>query len=104
MICKRCDSSGCSSEISEEAPAEIECPICDGIGCYHCEDGHFKLKQCGRKYVDPYIVRAINMANNAERGFLPVAGGILDQSAWFVSLWSTLACEQSAINEERLKD
>jgi hypothetical protein len=78
--------------------------MCDGIGCQHCIDGYFQLTTCGKKFVDPYLARAVNMASHAEKGFLPVAGGLLDQSAWFVSLWSMLNCEQSIINDEIIKD
>lgn len=44
------------------------------------------------------------MACHAEKGILPVAGGLLDQSAWFVSVWSMLMNEQNAIDAERWKE
>jgi hypothetical protein len=43
------------------------------------------------------------MATHAEKGMFPVAGGLLDQSAWFIDLWSSLNSEQARIDAERMK-
>lgn len=45
----------------------------------------------------------MNFASHADNGYLPSGGGILDQSAWFVSLWNTLTAEQSKIDNERAR-
>ncbi len=104
MTCKRCRGQTCESGITKDTPAIIECPCCDGEGCNECDDGFFSVEICCRNYVDGYLVRAINMACHAEKGMLPVAGGILDQSAWFVAVWSALTNEQNAIDAERWKE
>jgi hypothetical protein len=37
----------------------------------------------------------------AIKGLLPIAGGTLDQSAWFIDLMQTLESEQNRIDNER---
>lgn len=34
---------------------------------------------------------------------LPTAGGLLDQSAWFIDLWQTMNSEQALIDAERIE-
>ena len=103
MLCKRCRGSECLDKICESDPFGYDCPICDGTGCNHCEDGWNYLTQCGRKYTAD-LITAVNLATYAEdKGILPVAGGMLDQSAWFVSLWSALSNEQVSIDRDRIE-
>ena len=33
-------------------------------------------------------------------GTLPVSGGLMDQSAWFIALWQQLQSEQSLMDAE----
>ena len=83
--------------------------MCGGTGgskddpCEHCTEGAFKLTTCARRFVEPELVRAINMATQADKGFLPTSGGLLDQSSWFYSLWSMVNDEQIKIDNERLE-
>jgi len=46
---------------------------------------------------------AINVAAMCDKGMLPVAGGIADQSAWFLSLWQQLTNDQNKIDAERIE-
>jgi hypothetical protein len=80
----------------------LECPICNGGGCDECDDGNFRLEQCGRNYIGSEILQAINLAAMADR-HLPQAGGVLDQSAWFIEVWNALTNEQNRIDAERIK-
>ena len=43
------------------------------------------------------------MAIQAEKGFLPIYGGLLDQSAWFLDLWAAMTNEQNKIDAERIE-
>lgn len=43
---------------------------------------------------------AMNLVGLAERGFLPSAGGTLDQSQWFLNLFSRMQTEIATIQEE----
>ena len=44
------------------------------------------------------------MTTYADKGVMPVGGGLLDQSEWFIDLWSTVTAEQNAIDRERQKE
>jgi hypothetical protein len=39
-----------------------------------------------------------------ENGIAPVAGGVMDQSAWFVAAQRILAAQKNAINAKELPD
>jgi hypothetical protein len=78
--------------------------MCDGVGCDECDDGWFELTQCATRYIDSYIVTAINMASYADKGILPVAGGLLDQSAWFFNLWMMVDNETKKIEQEQRRE
>jgi len=47
------------------------------------------------------LVEDINLASFAEKGHLPEPGGMLNQEAWFVSLWSTLQGDENKIEREQ---
>jgi hypothetical protein len=61
------------------------------------------LTICAKRYVGSELVKAINLASLADK-HLPAAGGILDQSAWFVDLWTTIQNEQNKIDAERIAE
>lgn len=92
--------SGC--DLNEQAYIFIDCPCCNGFGCEHCEDGRFKLTQCGIEYVGPEIWEAIRAASVAEH-HLPKAGGTMDQSKWFVDVWIAFSNEKSKLESEQLR-
>lgn len=97
MICKH-GSAEC--DITESNYVQCQCPACDGAGCDKCEQGFWRLTECGRKFVGS-MATAVNYATYADKGILPVGGGLLDQSNWFIEVWTALSNEQSAIDRER---
>lgn len=72
------------------------CPACDG-------NGWFEMDQCPRRFVGQEITEAINTASMCGNGTLPIAGGLMDQSAWFLSVWQELRNEETRIDNERSK-
>lgn len=60
-----------------------------------------QINECPRKYVGADVTEAVNVASLCSIGVLPSAGGLMDQSAWFVNLWQQLQSEQSAIEAEQ---
>jgi len=70
------------------------CEMCDG-------NGYLRIDGCPRKVIGWEMTQTINLAGYATKGFLPVNGGILDQSSWFVDVWSTLENDQAKIDQER---
>lgn len=81
---------------------------CDGTGkgkenkeCEDCKGTrYFVLDHCPRKFIGTEITNEINLAGFASKGHLPEPGGMLDQDAWFVDMWSVLSEDQSKIEEE----
>jgi hypothetical protein len=47
------------------------------------------------------IAGAVNLASWANKVHLPLAGGVLDQDAWFMSAWSAFENDVSKIEEDK---
>ena len=90
--------------VSEKFPAEIECPMCagDGKDCKHCEDGWYTVSECPSKYIGHELISDIQVVSASEH-HLPVAGGLLDQSAWWFDLRALLKSEENRVQEEQAK-
>ena len=58
------------------------------------------MVECPRDYCRD-LTDDINIASCAGKGFLPVAGGLLDQTNWFMQLWAAIDEEHAAIDAER---
>lgn len=80
----------------------MDCPICDGKGgdCQQCVNGRVHIDRCPREYVGEGMTDAINMATMSGNGDWPVAGGIVDQAAWFVGLKHALDNQIAKIENE----
>lgn len=74
----------------------------DGKDCEHCEDGYFKITQCPSTFIGQDLISDIQIVSASET-HLPVAGGLLDQSAWWFELRSLLRSEEHRISEEQHK-
>lgn len=70
-----------------------ECGTCKGTGV-------MAIDGCPQKYVAD-ICDAVNLAGHAGNGLLPVAGGMMDQAAWFIQCWQALESDQQKIDDER---
>ena len=86
----------------------MECIACEGSGamgidkCDECSGtGFTTLTECPRRIIGNSLVEDINLASYAEKGHLPEPGGMLEQEAWFVSLWGTLASDESRIEQDK---
>lgn len=77
----------------------MTCPICDGRGCDACDGGDFQ-PGCPHLFVND-VLDVVEMAAMSAEGMLPIAGGIVDQSAWFMRFRALLATEANHILEER---
>lgn len=100
-LCKSCVGK-CREIVSEQQPAEIECPICDGDGCEECRNGYFELTECPSKFIGQELIQDIQIVSSSEH-HLPVSGGLLDQSAWWFSLKELLKREENLIQNEQAK-
>ena len=72
----------------------------DGSDCQSCENGKFKLKECPRDFIGDEMTFSINLASISGKGDWPIDGGLLEQSAWFMSLRQTLVADQNRIEAE----
>lgn len=80
LLCKDCTSARCF----DNGVKRFECVSCYGRGCEACEHrGWFETEGCPQK-IASQMGTTIDMIDMADKGHLPVAGGVLDQSAWFV--------------------
>lgn len=86
--------------VSETHPAEIECPECDGDGCSECDSGYFILNQCPSKFIGHELIADVQVVVSSEQ-HLPIAGGLLDQSAWWFELRELLRREENRIQNEK---
>lgn len=85
---------------TEREPIEIECPLCGGVGCTHCEDGSVAIDGCPNQYCRE-MVTPIRLIEHYRKGMPPVAGGVLDQSAWFLEAAETLEHDEALLKAER---
>jgi hypothetical protein len=83
------------------ASVSIACSSCNEAGCDECgQTGYIELTGCPKEMIDRGLLRAIRMADLMKQGLPPVAGGVLDQSAWFVSFYECFRSEQNRAEAE----
>ena len=100
-ICKSCTAKKCVDIGTEAEPLSIECPSCSGNGCSDCEEkGVFVIDGCPNTYCGP-VARLCRLADLFDKGILPVAGGALDQAAWFLEAVGVLASDEHQMRAER---
>lgn len=82
----------------------VMCTYCDGDGCSECNNGSFVLLECPRDAVGRDVHRAVNLCAMADKGFLPAAGGMLDQSEWFTQIYHVMTNELNDIEEAEAEE
>lgn len=60
------------------------------------------IKECPSKYIGQELISDIQVVSASEQ-HLPVAGGLLDQSAWWFELRQLLRIEEHKITEEQME-
>lgn len=82
----------------------IACSECNEAGCEMCDHtGYVEIASCPKKMIDGDLLSAIRMADLMKQGLPPVAGGVLDQSAWFVSFYECFRSESNRAEAEAYK-
>lgn len=75
--------------------------IVNGRVCASClGSGNYTLTTCPRPLVTSDILAAITAADDARKGYLPVAGGTLDQAAGIMGAIRCIWAEEAAYREE----
>ncbi len=89
---------------TELSSVSIACPTCNEAGCDDCgETGYVEITDCPKRCIDAGLLRAIRMADLMKQGLPPVAGGVLDQSSWFVSVYEAFRSEEAKAEAEVYK-
>lgn len=81
----------------------IACPVCGELGCGFCDDGYFEIVGCPKEYLGGDFIEAVNLATMSSVA-LPVAGGLMDQTPWFLQLVRTIDSECSRIEHEQINN
>ena len=85
LVCKEC--TGGKDGCRDLAAKRFECVECSGRGCSTCKDrGWFEFIGCPQKVARP-MSKALALIDMADKGHLPVTGGVMDQSAWFIEAY-----------------
>jgi len=94
FLCRNCTVKTCNDKGTDSEPINIECPTCIGNGCDQCNDGSIDLVGCPNVQCGDvaYVAR---LADLFEKGMPPIAGGALDQSAWFLDAVSFLRSDEA---------
>lgn len=92
-LCRSCSPKHCKEQGSDQTPLEIECPSCNGCGCDDCKQGMVKIEGCPQTYIRQ-VIPVVKLKELFNQGLPPVAGGVLDQSAWFMEACKILDREE----------
>lgn len=68
----------------------------------HCENGSTQIEGCPNQYCRQ-MVPAIRLIEQFKKGMPPIAGGVLDQAAWFIEAAELLEHDEAIIKAERNK-
>ena len=83
LVCKECTKTQCY----DTTPKRFECVECLGRGCAACDDrGWYETTDCPQKVARP-MSKTLALIDMADKGHLPVTGGVMDQSAWFIEAY-----------------
>lgn len=75
----------------------MQCVACEGAGCDECNGrGKVKIESCPCELITSDVWQLASEAADAESGFLPVSGGMLDQVATWIDALRRYRAERSA--------
>ena len=95
-LCATCKPGRCMDCPTTLEPALVQCSECGGNGCSQCNDrGEFELTSCPNRYIGRDTADVLQYVGLCEKGLPPVAGGALDQSAWFIDAMSFVSNERA---------
>ena len=102
-ICSACRGAGrCVDKPTEREPLRQECAACGGRasgdsgGCQSCGGlGYTLFTDCPQKCLDRSTFDFLRLCHLSKRGALPVAGGTLDQTQWFIDGYSLYLSEDA---------
>jgi hypothetical protein len=72
------------------------------IAAVTVNEGWYTVDECPSKFIGQDLISDIQVVSASEQ-HLPVAGGLLDQSAWWFELRQLLRSEEHKITEEQME-
>ncbi len=82
----------------------IACPTCDEQGCAECnQQGFFCISDCPKNHIDLEFYHITKLADWLQSGLPPVAGGALNQAAWFMDFAKLLKSEITIAENEYIR-
>jgi hypothetical protein len=100
VLCRDCSDRQCHDKGTEQEPIEMQCPCCNGEGCSECQMGMIQIIGCPNRYCST-VADVVRMSEFFDKGLPPVAGGLLDQSAWFLDAVSVLRRDEAEMRRNQ---
>jgi hypothetical protein len=77
----------------------MKCTACGGHSggeCIECDGtGKIRITGCPYEYVGPDVMELLIAATSMKEGTPPVAGGMMDQTNWFISAAHAVRCNRN---------
>ena len=74
----------------------MQCPACGGDGCEECDGrGDIIITRCPQAEIDREASTLIQVLEMCDAGYLPLTGGVLDQTTWFAAAMACYRREES---------
>ena len=104
MICSACSPTKCCDEPQTGGAIQVACPSCNENGCGHCDDlGFFKVDCCPQEFIGRDLIGFVKFCDFAKRGTMPIAGGMLDQTNWFIEAANCMIDEDRRVKSDQWK-
>jgi hypothetical protein len=95
-LCRHCSGGRCHDRPSESEPLNLHHHACGGKGCEGCQFwGHLKLTDCPQRRFDSSIKPVLTCARLANKGVLPMDGGLLSQTQQFMEAFEQISSESN---------
>jgi hypothetical protein len=103
-VCGHCPGpAACRDKPTAAEPLVQPCQGCTGSGCHRCGGaGEIAIAGCPLEIVPAEAYEIVELAATAaEHGLMPVAGGLLDQAAVFLTAARMVWAEKARIEAGR---
>lgn len=102
-LCKHCTRTKCHDAPTKQLPARLACVACEGKGCDGCNgNGYTLIDRCPHRIVTRDVWQALRFARRADKGALPVAGGLLNQTQSFLEAWELIDADRAVWRAHQL--
>jgi hypothetical protein len=103
LVCGGCGIN-CRNKPTTAEPLVVACPNCDEQLCDDCQNqGFFLVDDCPKQAIDLELYQATRLAGFLDSGLPPVAGGTLNQAAWFLDFAACLKSETGMAEAELIR-